>query len=690
MPRAPLLALQLLLVARAALSDPLPAHATPVVEYDIAVRLDPARKSLSGHERLVWHNPSQDSVGELWFHLYLNAFRNSQSSFFRESGGRLRRERASDDGWGAIDLESLRTRGGQELLAGAVFEHPDDDNTLDRTVLRVPLAEPVPPGGTLELELDFSARLPEVFARTGYRRDFFLAGQWFPKLGVLEPRGTRGRAQTGWNCHQFHANSEFYADYGRYHVEITAPQAFVVGATGRRVALRKNADGTQTHVYDQDDVHDFAWAADPRFVELRRRFVAAERVTPQEYAEAARLLGRSQEQLRLGDVEIVMLAQPNHLLQAQQQIEVLLEAIERFGLWYGRYPYETVTIVDPPHDARGAFGMEYPTFFTAGTSYRLGRWPFDRLRLQEEVIAHEYGHQYWYGLVGSNEFEESWLDEGLNTFSTSRLLDQLFGAQASSGELLGLRLGQLEAQRLSNHHGRRFDRIRTEAWRFSTGQYGFNSYTRPGLVLRTLENTLGPETLARVLRTYAERWRYRHPDSDDFYSVASEVAGQDLRPVLRELIEGRGVLDYAVGKLESRPSSETRGLVERTGRERRVSSEEAERLEDEARKNGRQLYDSRVELRRLGELALPVEVELRFSGRAAERRGWDGREPFVRWDFERGARLESVQIDPERKLSLDANWLNNSRRLERDGRAAAAWSARLLFWLQQALALAAL
>lgn len=690
MPRAPLPALLLLLAARVAAADPLAAHAARVVEYDIAVRLDAAKKSLAGHERLVWRNPSQDAVGELWFHLYLNAFRNSQSTFFRESGGRLRREQASDDGWGAIDVKSLRTSAGAELLARAVFEHPDDDNALDRTVLRVPLAEPVPPGGTLTLELDFEARLPEVFARTGYRRDFFLAGQWFPKLGVLEPAGTRGRARTGWNCHQFHAHSEFYADYGRYHVEITAPAAFVVGATGRRVALRKHADGTQTHVYEQDDVHDFAWAADPGFVELRRRFVARERVTPEEYAEAGRLLGRSAEELRLSDVEIVMLAQPNHLTQARQQIDVLLEAIERFGLWYGPYPYETVTVVDPPRDARGAFGMEYPTFFTAGTSFQLGRWPFDRLRLQEEVVAHEYGHQYWYGLVGSNEFEESWLDEGLNTFSTSRLLDRLFGAQASSGEILGLRLGQLEQERMSNHHGRRFDRIRTEAWRFSTGQYGFNSYTRPGLVLRTLENTLGPETLARVLRTYAERWRYRHPNSDDFYAVASEVAGRDLRPLLRELIEGRGVLDYAVTKLESRPSREPRGILEQAGRERRVSAQEAQRLEDEAAKGGRRVYDSHVELRRLGELALPVEVELRFAGRAPERRGWDGGEPFVRWTFERGARLLAVEIDPERKLVLDANWLNNSRRLERDGRAAAAWSTRLLFWLQQALALVAL
>ena len=144
----------------------------------------------------------------------------------------------AEDGWGSIDVTSLRLADGADLTKAMRFEHPDDDNAKDRTVVRVPLPEPVPPGGEVSFDVAWKARLPRVFARTGYVRDYFLVGQWFPKLGVYEPAGMRGRAAGGWNCHQFHANSEFYADFGKYRVSITLPARFVVGATGPRVEKR--------------------------------------------------------------------------------------------------------------------------------------------------------------------------------------------------------------------------------------------------------------------------------------------------------------------------------------------------------------------------------------------------------------------------------------------------------------------
>ena len=173
---------------------------------------------------------------------------------------------------------------GEDLLPSLTFEHPDDDNTEDRTVARVHLPRAVPPGGEVTIELEFHARLPKVFARAGYKENFFAVTQWFPKLGVYEPQGLRGREQSGWNCHQYHANSEFYADYGDFKVEITVPKTFIVGATGSEIARRENADGTTTYVHEQGDVHDFAWSADPRFLEIKDRFSAAQDVTPAEYA----------------------------------------------------------------------------------------------------------------------------------------------------------------------------------------------------------------------------------------------------------------------------------------------------------------------------------------------------------------------------------------------------------------------
>jgi hypothetical protein len=137
---------------------------------------------------------------------------------------------------------------------------------------------------------------------------------------VFEPAGARGRATSGWNCHQFHAYSEFYADFGSYRVEITAPKSYVIGATGTRSERRDNPDGTSTHVFERDDVIDFVWAASPRFVEVTARFSGEKDVSEQEYAEVAALVGRSREQLQLGDVDIHLLLQPEHLPQRERHL----------------------------------------------------------------------------------------------------------------------------------------------------------------------------------------------------------------------------------------------------------------------------------------------------------------------------------------------------------------------------------
>src|SRR5690554_2508070 len=112
-------------------ADPLPERAQHVADYDIRVTLDPDAKTLSGQQRLTWRNPSGDAVPDLWFHLYLNAFRNSESTFWRESGGQLRGETMPDGGWGWIDVQSMRLADGTDLLPGLTFEAPDDGNRAD-------------------------------------------------------------------------------------------------------------------------------------------------------------------------------------------------------------------------------------------------------------------------------------------------------------------------------------------------------------------------------------------------------------------------------------------------------------------------------------------------------------------------------------------------------------------------------
>ena len=663
------------------LADRLPPSSTHVVDYTITTSLDAVARTLKGQQRLTWRNPSADAVGDLWFHLYLNAFKHSRSTFFKESGGQLRGDYMPEDGWGWIDITSMTTADGIDLTRAIAFVSPDDGNADDQTVVRVPLPAPVAPGGEITLDITFEAKLPRVFARTGYSNDFYLVAQWFPKLGVYEPAGMRGRETGGWNCHQFHANTEFYADYGRFDVTFSVPSSFVVGATGERVGETKNADGTTAYRYVQADVHDFVWTADPNYVVREATFSATGDVSMQEYADVARLLDRPVDEVMLSDVAIRVLVQPRHVAQAQRYVDAAKLAIKWFGLWYGRYPYKTLTVVDPAPGAGGAGGMEYPTFITGGTSVVSNRWPLDTLRLLEEVTVHEFGHQFWYGLVGNNEFEEAWLDEGFNSYSTGKVMDLGYGEGRSAVDVFGFRLGALATARLSNGPTMTFERVRQPAWTFATGSYGFYAYQKPQLLLATLERYLGAEAMARVMRTYHERWRFRHPNTDDFYAVAEEVSGQDLSWYFDQVVEATDVLDYSVSSVTSARVKTRRGFTEREGQRSLVKEVEARRLDgDEGQ------YETVVMIKRLGGVVMPVQIALKFAGREVERQTWDGRDRYKRITVTRPERLEWAAVDPDHALVLDVNWTNNSRRVLPDRRAAFKWSARWTFLVQQLVA----
>jgi hypothetical protein len=645
-----------LMAGGAAHADPLPTQAAEVADYRISVSLDPITKQLVGQERIVWRNPSTDAVPDLWFHLYLNAFRDRESTFFRESGGE-HRGIMMDGGWGSIEITALTLPDGTDLLKSLTFQAPDDDNRADRTVARVPLPQPVGPGATLTLDVRFKAQLPKVFARTGYARDFFLVGQWFPKLAVYEPVGLRGRTPSpqgtgAWNAHQFHAASEFYADFGHYHVDMTVPSAYRVGATGQQVARRDNGNGTTTFEYDQHNVHDFAWTASPHFIEVRHPFVASREVTAAEYEQTAKRLNRTPDEVKLQDVEVIFLMQPAHMGLLDRHVRAAMTAIKHFGLWYGRYPHRTLTIVDPGYGAEGAGGMEYPTFITAGTSVAFNVWPFTGVHETEATVVHEFGHQYWQGMVANNEFEEAWLDEGMNSYSTGRVMEKEYGYDATMVSLLGLQINEQDVIRLQNSPDANYDTIRQPAWTYpSFGAYAYNSYTRPELTLRTLEQYLGPEVMARAMRTYSERWRFKHPSSDDFFAVLTEVSGRNLRPMLERMFERGYRFDYALGSVTS---------VEEEGQ-----------------------FATRVTIRRRGEIVLPVDILFKFAGKPVERVRWDG-EPRQRvFTWRRPERLEWVNVDPERRYELDYSWINNSARVDRDARSTAYLSGRVLFWIQQ-------
>ncbi|MDH4197326.1 MAG: M1 family metallopeptidase, partial [Candidatus Aminicenantes bacterium] len=389
-------------------------------KFDLWVTLDDTAKTLTGREELVWVNPTRDEVPDMLFHLYWNAFKNEDSAFLREAARETILPRGSlpkDGAWGWIEVTSIRLADGTDLGPTWEFVTPDEPpHPGDQTVARVRFPEPVKPGGTVALRIEFRSKIPRTVARSGYYRHSYFIAQWFPKPGVYEEG-------TGWNCHAYHQNSEFFADFADYTVHITVPESFVVGSSGKQTGvLSDSAAKAKTTTFVQENIHDLAWTADPNFLRIERTFKADEEVTPAEVEETARKLGLTTDEVRLPDVQMILLIRKEHRRQIDRHFKALRMALKYYGLWYGPYPYETVTMVDPPFRTRSG-GMEYPTLFTAGT----GVITSSDANSPEMVIIHEFGHGYWYGLVANNEFEAAWLDEGINTYSTGRVLATAYG-----------------------------------------------------------------------------------------------------------------------------------------------------------------------------------------------------------------------------------------------------------------------
>ncbi len=635
-----------------------------IANYRIEARLTPETRTISARQYLLWHNQSRVAVDELQFHLYLNAFRHTQTTFLKE---RPSSARPYDRVWGGVDLKTIKVQktrtGVQEEVNGAVREHiradhnrfdapptpetlldvtdrqsfirPDDGNIHDQTVLRLPLPELLPAGASIWVYFEFEATLPDPpIARTGAAADYFFAGQWFPKIGVWQ--------NGAWNCHQFHRYSEFFADFGVYDVALTVPANYHVGATGRAAAPSQDQAGNLTYHFQAEDVHDFAWTASPDFV------VHEEDVD---------------------QVHVRLLIQPQHREQIERHMVAARHALRAGPELLGPYPYDTLTIVDPHPEAGETGGMEYPTLITVGTKRGLPKG----VRVMEATLIHEFAHQYFYHLVASNEFEESWLDEGFTSYAEMRMMHSLFGDTAPMLDLFDLKVSDQHMNRAQLIANGSIDAMAKKSWEYkSYSSYGVNSYAKPALALTTLERVLGRDTFDKILRTYVKQYRFKHPTAADFIVVANVVSGRNFNEFFDQLMNDNGALDYAVTDVRSQPKPAVHGKG----------------LEPEKQDNP--VYVNRVELRRLGTFRFPVEIELRFADGSTKQEQWDGRDSWHRLEFESTAKLESAHIDPDYKILLDINFTNNSRRRTADSdgadRLASRWLGRWQ-WLLEALAL---
>jgi hypothetical protein len=604
--------------------------------YRIDVRLDPAARMLTGLETIRWRNVSSNPTSELQFHLYWNAWRDLESTFMRERRLAPGFTTPRDDAWGSVEVKKI-TLGRNNLAMQQRFLTPDDGNMADRTVMAVPLPDAVQPNETIEVVVEWTAKIPRPFARTGYvGNDYFIA-QWFPKIGVLE--------NGGWNTHQFHTSTEFYSDYGVYDVRMTVPAGWVVGASGQEMERKTNADGTETHRYVGEDIHDFAWTTSPDYLASDRMF----------------------EHPSLPPVRMRLLLRPEHAGQASRHFDATAAALQYYGEFFGPYPYDYITIVDPAFQS-GAGGMEYPTLFTAGARWLAPR----RVAVPDRVTIHEAGHQWWYGIVASNEVEHAWMDEGLNTFSEARTMEA-----AAIPNYLGLRffggfvpwviddIQLVRATDLNRLTGYRdnaeADSQDTPTFKYWPSTATFITYNKTALWLHMLEKRFGWPLFQKVMSTYWGRWRFRHPQPDDFFAVVNEVTGEDMTWFFDQVYRSSNVFDYGVQEFSSRlKPTPTNAPAPTTDQ-----------------------YRTTVVARRFGEAIHPVDVVTTFRNGEKATEHWDGRDRRALYTYERQSQAVSVQIDPNRLLLLDVNYTNNSAALEpRGSEASLKWGLKWLTWLQ--------
>ncbi|WP_338553948.1 M1 family metallopeptidase [Paenibacillus sp. KS-LC4] len=589
-----------------------------VVQYNMHVALREDIRYLDGSQTVTWTNPGKKTVSELYFHLYPNAFQSEKSTFMRESGGQLRGDKATVDGQGYMKLLTLQTLEGESLLPRLHYVQPDDGNTDDYTLTKLKLPVPVAPGKSVTLSMTYEVKLPEVFARMGYSGSFVMAGQWFPKLAVYETAGTRGRTNEGWNVHQYHGDSEFYSDFGLYSAQITVPENFKVASTGIQTKEAVTQNGKSVYPFYAEDVHDFAWSASPDFI----------------YAEDT-LSGTG-----IPGVRIKLYMDPAHEGLKDRYMHAAKSSLSKYAEWYGEYPYSTLSIVVPPKGANGAGGMEYPTLVTAlaadsdNPGYSL-----------ERTVVHEIGHQYWYGMVASNEFEEAWLDEGFTSYAEDKVMENAYGVEPN----LAMEASYITAPAP----------LKQPSWAYhNSDEYAENVYMRAKLVLVGIEKQVGAKTMQKIMRTYFQKYKFKHPTTSDFQRVVEQVTKEKWQDYFHQYVYGSLMADFSV---------------------------EAIRV-NEVQKDGQTAYESTVLIKRNGGQNGPIPLVFSFTDGETISKIWDAAESHMEYKVMHAAPLAWVAVDPKNSNVLDNRHINNFMRAEVPEQSRIRWSLGLTKLIEGLLA----
>jgi len=525
------------------------------VNYKIAVTLDDVKHELKADESIEYINNSPDQLTFIYMHLWPNAYKNNSTALAKHKleSGETELYYATENEKGFIDQLDFKVN-------GAVVKCENDPVHID--ICKLILNEPIPSGGRITITTPFHVKLPSgKISRLGHIGQSYQITQWYPKPAVYD--------RNGWNPMPYLNQGEFYSEFGSYDVSITLPKNYVLGATGDLIGGEKEIDWLNENVrtteatnffnkedqsfppslaemktlrFVQSKVHDFAWFCDKRYHVLK-----GEVETPHTKRKVTSWVMFTNAEAELWT----------------KSIKYVNDAIYYYSLWNGDYPYNNVTAVDGTISAGG--GMEYPNITvigSAGNAFTL-----------ETVIMHEVGHNWFYGMLGSNERLHPWMDEGLNSFNENRYIETKYPEASIVGHRVIKQFdlarykhkAQYEISYLINAKRNKDQPIEAPAPAYTQLNYGGIVYAKSAIAFDYLMAYLGKKTMDEAMQLYFETWKFKHPQPSDLRKILEQVSEKDLSWFFNDMIQTTKKLDYKIVSSKKLPDGSFDILVKNVG-----------------------------------------------------------------------------------------------------------------------------
>ena len=519
------------------------------VDYRIEVELDDEAHRISGIEKIVYTNNSPDTLDYLIFHLWGNAFGDRNSAFSRQQ------LRLGHSNFYYAPEEEL---GGYEQIRFFASAYPVSDSRQELSfsswqgepdIVKVELAHTLLPGEEVHLEIEFEEKIPKTVSRFGHSGQSYQMSQWYPKPAVYD--------KEGWHPMPYLDMGEFYSEFGSFEVFITLPANYRVAATGElqneeekawlaglvgetRLLLKTDSavvNATEdpfppsspekkTLHYKAENVHDFAWFADKRY-----------------------LVDSSHAVLPSGKkIPTWAFFRKTHLDPWDQAAFFVARALEYYSDRVGEYPWPQATAVSGPMGAGG--GMEYPMVTI------ISSW--NGAKGLDAVITHEVGHNWFYGIFGTNERRRAWMDEGCNSYYDHSYMREYYESEDSQlrflleDSLVSVSEVLYDLQRRRNYH----QAPDTHSDSLSMINYLLSAYEFPAHLFRYLEHYLGRGVFDRAMHDYFAEWKFKHPYPEDMQASLERSTGKDLSWFFDGFLEGTPRMDYKLVKMEKLDSTD--------------------------------------------------------------------------------------------------------------------------------------